>query len=78
MDNLELVEARIKINIKRGLDQTLIVNVKGDTLKEQITKLEEYAQNAVNEIEEIRQEKVQGVKVSMGENTFFDLFRIFR
>ncbi len=77
MDNITLKDAKIKINVAGGADQTLTVDVKGDTFKEQIVKLEEYANNAKKNIEGLGTH-VQGVQISFGQNTWFDFGRIFR
>lgn len=77
-DNVSLRSAKVKFNISRGMDQTFTVDVKGDTLKEQIEKLEIYAQDAKENIESVGSLTVKSVQISLGENSFFDFGAIFR
>ncbi len=78
MDNIELRDVRVKIKLNRGADQTLITNVKGDTLKEQIEKVEVYAEDARKNIEGLGGLKVEGVQISFGQSSFFDIGSLFR
>ena len=78
MDNIQVQNIKIKFNVKNGPDQTVTLDVKGDTMREIITKVEDFAKNSVDEIEDIGKFKVQNTEISFGENSFWDLGRIFR
>lgn len=78
VDNVEVQNVKIKFNVQRGADQTVTINVKGDTMAEVIKKIEEFAQDSKDNIESLGNFKVKQVEISLGENSFFDFGAIFR